>query len=180
MLAILLGETHPVATDMAAFVTRFTNKESFCISLLQVADSIAGPTRLVCYVQLQMRTWFLDVASCTAVASVTAPNFNRSWCLTNVGDMSWLPAMLLSYQSPKTGTGGPGTGGNDEDKKPTQVCNASPSRHFEDLETGITKAKFNDVIKKVGFPPKVKREGKDIDTCISWDLHGLCNSNCPP
>ena len=76
----------------------------------------------------------------------------------------WHPAMPLSYQSPKSGIGGPGTGGNDKDKKkPTQVCNTTLSTCFEDFKTRITTAKFNEVIKKVGSPPKVKCDGKGID-----------------
>ena len=50
---------------------------------------------------------------------------------------------------------------------------------FEDFKTGITKAKFNEVIKKVGSPPKVKRDRNNVDVCISWHLWGLPNSNCP-
>ena len=165
---------------MTVFVTRFTNKKSFCISCLRVADNVAGPAWLVCCMQLQTRAWFLDVASCTAVASVAAPNFNRAWRLTTAGNMSWLPAVPLSHQSPKTGTGGPGAAGiNKNKKKPKQVCDAIPSTDFEDFKTRITKAKFNEVIKKVGSPPKVKRDGKDINMCILWHLRGLCNSNCP-
>ena len=88
--------------------------------------------------------------------------------------------MPLSYQSTKSRTGSKSTSGDDKDKKKsTQVCNTTPSTRFEDFKTGVTKAKFNEVIKKVGSPPKVKRDGKEIDTCISWHLWGLCNSNCP-
>ena len=172
VLAVLLGETHPVVMDMAAFVSRFTNKESFYVSHLQVADSVAGPMRLVCHIQPQTRAWFLDVASCimaAAVARVTAPNFNRAWRLTTVGDMLWLQTVPLSYQSSKSGRSGLSASGDDkEKKKPMQVHNTTPSTCFEDFKTGITKAKFNKVIKKVGSPPKVKRDGEDVDMCVSW------------
>ena len=117
--------------------------------------------------QLQTRAWFLDVASYTAAAAVsrvTASNFNRAWHLTTVGDMLWLPTMPLSYQSTNSGTGGTSMSSNDKEKnKPAQVRNTTPSTRFKDFKTGVTKAKFNEMIKKVGSLPKVKGDGKDFD-----------------
>ena len=146
-------------------------------------DSVAGPAQLVLFVQLQTQAWFLDAASCTtaaAVSRVTAPNFNHARHLTMVGDVSWLPAVPLSHQSSKLGMSDmSASGDNKEKKKPTQVHKTTPSVHFEDFKTGITKAKFIEVIKKVGSPPKGKRDRKDINVCTLWHLRGLCNSNCP-
>ena len=132
VLAILLGETHPVVTDLATFVTWFTNKESFCISHLHVADCLVETVQLVSHVQLQACTWFLDIESCTtgaAVASVTASNFIQVWHLTGVVDTSWLPTMPLTYHSPKSVPGGPMLGGDNKDKKTTQVRNVITTHH---------------------------------------------------
>ena len=38
--------------------------------------------------------------------------------------------------------------------------------------------KFNNVIKKVGPPPSVKRDNKDVAICASYHLRGLCFTTC--
>ena len=99
VLAMFLGETHLVVTDLADLVTWFTNEKSFYASWLQVTDSLIGPVRLGCCMQPQMCAWFLEIASRTVaapLAGVVAPNFNQVWCLMTVGDMSWSPAMPLT------------------------------------------------------------------------------------
>ena len=49
---------------------------------------------------------------------------------------------------------------------------------FDKFKTGITNNKFNDIIKKVGPPPTVKRKGKDVATCVSYHLRGTCFEGC--
>ena len=63
-------------------------------------------------------------------------------------------------------------------KKSAQVRNLNMSSYFNEFKTGISSNKFNDVIKKVGQPPMVKREGKDVATCVLHHLHGTCFKGC--
>ena len=63
-------------------------------------------------------------------------------------------------------------------KKAEQVRNSSVDPRFEEFKTLISKTKFNDVIKKVGEPPKVTRGGKELSMCASYHLRGTCFSNC--
>ena len=58
------------------------------------------------------------------------------------------------------------------------VRNTQMDARFEDFKTGISNNKFNDVIKKVGAPPTVKRGGEDIAMCVSYHLRGACFESC--
>ena len=50
--------------------------------------------------------------------------------------------------------------------------------HVKEFKTGITSEKFNNVIKKVEPPPLVKHSGKDVPTCVSYNLRGMCFKGC--
>ena len=80
ILAILLSKTHPVVTDLAVFVTRFTSRESSRVTRLQVPDGLLGPAHLVCHVQPQMLAWFLDVALSQAHPVVGHLDWHQ-WCI---------------------------------------------------------------------------------------------------
>jgi hypothetical protein len=60
----------------------------------------------------------------------------------------------------------------------TQVCDGKMNPKFEDFWAAINANKFNDVIKKVGPPPSVQRNGKTVPMCASYHLRGSCFDNC--
>jgi hypothetical protein len=55
-------------------------------------------------------------------------------------------------------------------KKAQQVMNKAISSQFKEFEVHITNSKFNDLIKKVGAPPTVKRDDKETQMCMSYHL----------
>ena len=63
-------------------------------------------------------------------------------------------------------------------RKAQPVRNLNMESRFEDFKTGIANNKFNDVIKKVGAPPTVKRGGQDVQMCVSYHLRGTCFDTC--
>ena len=97
--------------------------------------------------------------------------------------MPWLPMLPQRYCSitlpkildPKTKTKIDNPNGK---KKLAQVCNLNMSSCFEEFKTGITNNKFNNVIKKVGAPPAVKCDGKDVPMYVSYHLQGTCFEGC--
>ena len=95
------------------------------------------------------------------------------------GDTSWLPELPIGYQLPLNEKPPPKEPLEPlPKKKASQVRNTNMSPRFGDFKTNIENAKFNDVIKKHGAPPTVKRDGKDVPMCASYHLRGMCYSNC--
>ena len=96
----------------------------------------------------------------------------------SVGDMAWLPHLPQHYYSVMT----PKANSKADKDKPSKLeesggkQKAQPVRNlnmescFEDFKTGIANNKFNDVIKKVGLPPTVKRGSQDVQMCVSYHL----------
>ena len=182
-LATFLGPNHPLARSLARFVVDFQAKEPFYINQMQLHDSAYGPGRLMRYVQLHTRYYLDSVWKASSPAhGVVAHNFCDALIKMVTGDMSWLPALPTQYTtSPKTPKGRVKQD-EDEDKeakkKATQVRNGKMNPKFEDFRTNINASKFNDVIKKVGAPPSVERNGKQVPMCASYHLRGTCFNNC--
>lgn len=185
LLIALLGEAHSQVVLYTSFLQAYTNRENFFMGRIQRADAKLGPARLLRFVQLHMRAWLSAMweaptaAAATAVPSINLMSATRKMQL---GDMTWLPELPARYlKEPEGGSGGapsstkvsPGLTG-----KATQVRNTKANARFDDFKGAIGNTKFNDVIRKVGHPPMVKRNGKDVPMCASYHLRGMCFSNC--
>jgi hypothetical protein len=182
-MAALLGDAHPVTISLNNFLTEYNGKETFFIGRLQREDGVFGPARLLRFVQLQFRAWFSAHETANTVAShaaIITPQLMDALHKMQVGDMSWLPTLPASYRiEPKNkGPGGDKDPDDGSKKKALQVRNTAMNTRFDDFKTGISQNKFNDLIKKVGTPPTVKRGGKEISMCASYHLRGSCFSNC--
>lgn len=185
VLVALLGETHMLVEHYSRFLTSYTNRENFYMGRLQRVDTSFGVARLLRYVQLSMRAWFEEIWDSPASAGVMLPDFQHPLSKMALGDMQWLPQLPAKYlpaspaPSPAS-TDKPVPGGPKEEpkKKADQVRNNNMDPRFDEFKLLISKTKFNDVIKKVGEPPKVTRGGKDISMCASYHLRGSCFSNC--
>ncbi|MEA3642885.1 MAG: hypothetical protein VBE63_23515 [Lamprobacter sp.] len=191
LLATLLEETHEVVQQLSRFTTQFLNKEPFYVSRLQNVDPKYGPARLLRYVQLHVRAYFADTlgaATPAVAAAVPTPQFLDRLRDMKVGDMSWLPHLPQRYYSTVTPKSEPRVEPEDKPGKAPKkeeggtkrkaVRNTQMDARFEDFKTGISNSKFNDVIKKVGAPPTVKRGGDDIAMCVSYHLRGTCFESC--
>ncbi|KAL7561733.1 hypothetical protein ACA910_010945 [Epithemia clementina (nom. ined.)] len=70
-------------------------------------------------------------------------------------------------------------------RREAQIINSQRNDKFKDFEAQLGRIKLNDVIKKVGPPPAIKRSdpeqgGKIIELpmCGSYHLWCVCNSKC--
>jgi hypothetical protein len=185
LLATLLGETHPVVQELSRFVTQFMNKEPFYVSRIQNVDPKYGPARMLRYVQLHVRAYFADVmAAATPAIVVPIPSFQVRLRDMMVGDMAWFPHLPQRYYSainPKADAKTDKASKSDDGgakRKAQPVRNTQMESRFEDFKTGISNNKFNDVIKKVGPPPNVKRGGEEVAMCVSYHLRGTCFDTC--
>ncbi|HKK56614.1 hypothetical protein [Marinobacter sp.] len=196
LLVTLIGETHPLVQELSRFTVQFMNKEPFYVKCLTNIDPKYGPARLLRYVQLNVRAYFLEImgaATPALVSRVHLPEFTIRLRDMQVGNMSWLPHLPQRYYStytpdpkdpvkPEDKTKKPEDKDPKEDgggkKKAQPVRNTHMESRFEDFKTGISKNKFNDVIKKVGPPPKVKRGGEEVAMCVSYHLRGSCFDTC--
>ena len=188
LLIVLLGETHPVVLAYGRFLTIYANRENFYMGQLQHVDGTLGPARLLRFVQLVMRAWFqglMEAASDAEARAVPIPDFVGALHRTNIGDMAWLPTLPSQYLkrpelppivSPEKA--GEKSSDKESDKKQLQILNKQKNARFDDFKLGISNTKFNDAIKKVGPPPTVLRNGKEVPMCASYHLRGVCWSNC--
>ena len=188
VLLAMLGGTHSVVLTYERFVKTYVNRENFYMGRLQRLDPTAGGARLLRYVQLVMRAWFqgvFDAPDAAGANLVPKPDFMGAVQKLNIGDNSWMPDIPSRYlkkapaPSPAPGDEkvGPAKPPRD-DKKQLQVQNKSCNPIFDQFKDKINATKFNDVIKKVGSPPNLKRGGKEIPMCASYHLRGVCWSNC--
>ncbi len=186
-LGAILGTDHDRVKSYQAFINNYTAKETFYIGRLFSSDGVYGPARLLHYVQLLMRAWFYEnkiAADATARATISAPNFCKALYSMHIGDMTWLPTLPSKYivtpMEPKAPKAAMDTVKVEGDKKKAQqICNLDANAEFDAFQTKIfSMAKFNDIIKKVGAPPTVKRNSTDVPMCISHHLQGQCFSNC--
>jgi hypothetical protein len=183
LLAAFLGTAHPLVQNLGQFVVEFQSKEPFYINQLQLYDASYGPSRLLRYVHLHVR-FYLDHVwkSPTSAHGIHAQNFSDSLIKMMTGDMSWLPSLPVQYTtSPKTPKSKPNSESPEEadsKKKMTQVRNRKMNPKFEDFCAAINANKFNNIIKKVGPPPSVQRNGKTVPMCASYHLRGSCFDNC--
>ena len=184
LIATLLGDRHACTIQLQNWLKNYTNKENFYISRVQREDGAQGPARLLRYIQLNFRAWFMASESATTPAAralIPPLEIASSLNKTEIGDMTWLPLMPFSYHYSQKKVTTPGTEKEDDEsnkKKSSQVRNPTVNTRFDDFKSGITQSKFNDLIKKVGAPPTVQRGGKTIPMCASYHLRGTCFSNC--
>jgi hypothetical protein len=187
ILATILGRQHPLVGSLGSFLTQFQAREPFYINQVQQYDSSYGPGRLLRYVHLQTRWYMSSVwTAATPGTPVTSPDFGTALTKTMMGDMSWLPSLPVQYTTSPKASKHLKEGKEDLDdtkeketkKKAQQVRNPKMNPRFEEFRSGINAAKFNDIIKKVGAPPNVQRNGASIPICASYHLRGNCFNNC--
>jgi hypothetical protein len=182
LLAAFLGTGHQLVCKLGRFVVKFQSKEPFYVNQLQLYNAAYGPSRLLRYVHLHVRFYLDSVWKAPTSAHGVRPHvFLDALTKTMTGDMSWLPSLPVQYTtSPKAQKLVPTPNTNDEleKKKMTQVRNGKMNPKFVDFRSGINATKFNDVIKKVGPPPSVQRNGKTVPMCASYHLRGSCFDNC--
>jgi hypothetical protein len=178
LLLAILGETHPILLTYNTFLNSFVNREIFFVGRIMREDAKGGPARLVRFVQLHIRAWFQatwDAADAITARGVPDPEWLTGLHKISIGDLSWLPAMPPQYCSEHAERRMP----TDTSKeKATVVNNVHKNPRFEDFRIAITNTKFNDAIRRVGDPPKIKRAGKELNMCASYHLRGMCYSNC--
>jgi hypothetical protein len=182
LLAAFLGTGHQLVRNLGRFVVKFQSKEPFYVNQLQLYDAAYGPGHLLRYAHLHVR-YYLDSVwkSPTSAHGIQAHAFLDALVKMMTGDMSWLPSLPVQYTtSPKApkGTPTPPATNEPEKKRMAQVRNGKMNPKFEDFRSGINATKFNDVIKKVGPPPSVQRNGKSVPMCASYHLRGSCFDNC--
>jgi hypothetical protein len=98
ILASLLGDQHPLVQRYGIFLTDLDNKENFYFERLQKADAQYGPARLLRFIHLHTRAWFLEVWNAADQASacqIPLPPFKMALRLMVVDDMHWLPELQL-------------------------------------------------------------------------------------
>ena len=186
LIGTLLGDSHDLTTEVQGFLTAYTRRENFFMGRLQRADSKNGPGRLLRFIQLHTRAYFFSVDTAATLAerqNVSTPAFKHALHQMTVGDMTWLPELPSGYYKPSTDpidSPSPSKTEKDKDKKAsaTQVRNTKLNIRFDDFKLAISQSKFNDLIKKVGAPPTVKRNGTDVPMCASYHLRGNCFTNC--
>ena len=111
-----------------------------------------------------------DANTLAAAVAAPVPQFLACLCDVMVGNVLWprmLPQCYHSVTLPKVldSKTDPKLDNPNSKKKSAQVRNLIMSLHFKD---------FDNIIKKVGPPPAVTHDGKDIPTCVSHHLHGTC------
>jgi hypothetical protein len=179
LLMCMIEDAHAISRNYTRFLGNYIGKENFYNGRIQRADPKLGPARLLRYVQLHMRAWFHNIGMANDLVTagdVTPPKLMEALEKTTLGDMSWLPDLPPQYLKSANNT--PNRIPDDPRSKAVQVANPSKNVRFEDFRVGISKTKFNDAIRKVGEPPKVVRNGKEVPMCASYHLRGMCFNNC--
>jgi hypothetical protein len=187
LMRTLFGADHNLVGAIEAFVHEFIGRESFYSARISAEDPRHGPARLLRYVQLHVRNWFQmawDAEGAYEAAALPLPKLTEGLGKVHLGDMSWLPKLPAAYTTPpaaKAAAGGGGGGGavpKEPAPKATVVTNPNRSELFDPFQSKIASSKFNDIIERIGGPPKVKRSGAEVAICVSYHLRGSCFSNC--
>jgi hypothetical protein len=183
LLLALFGPGHVLTAAVVRFMAAYTAQEDFFAAKINEYDPRMGQARMLRYIQLRVRKWFLDTwttAGSAAPVAVPAPNLNTALDEMEVGDMRWLPSLPKRYtqpvEAPKTASEKPA--GAAPKPKATQVINPAVSDKFDAFRDKIAEVKFNDVIARIGEPPKVTRAGATLAMCASYHLRGRCTSTC--
>jgi hypothetical protein len=203
VMVSILGEQHALINKYNHFLEDLDAKESFYSERIQKYDPILGPARLLRFVQLHTRAWFLRVQETSDHAEARAvklPPYHKPGEKMVVNSMSWLPDM--PHTGPKQNSLTPGHPGdrenekkrgnpgdsssiwtqvnrNDEGKRPKlTVVNPQKNKIFEDFNTKIENTRFNTAIAKVGPPPPIQRDNRQVNMCASYHLRGNCSTTC--
>lgn len=184
VLLAMLGDTHRVVLGFTRFLTRYVNRENFFVGRLQRADPNLGPGRLLRFVQLLMRAWFQAIWDAPTVAdarAVAVPGLEEALEKMVIGDMSWLPELPTKYVREAPPPPPPVT---DDDASPQRttraqmVVNANYNVRFDEFREFLNSTRMNDIIRRIGPPPNVSRNGRQVPMCASYHLRHNCFSNC--
>jgi hypothetical protein len=151
-------------------------RESFYMARIQQVDPKHGPARLLRFVQLHVRAWFMASWNCEdphQAAALPRPALADGLNKVQLSDMTWLPTMPAAYLKAT-----PAKEEGDSRPKSTSVTNPHKNPKFDEFRAKIATTKFNDVIRRVGDPPKVTRNGSEVTICASYHLRGSCFANC--
>jgi hypothetical protein len=94
MLAALIGDQHPLTAQYHRLLMDLERKETLFLERILKHDSKFGPARLLRFVQLHTRAWFLQALQAHDHAQAQAiplPPFQKPLPKMLVNDMSWLP-----------------------------------------------------------------------------------------
>jgi hypothetical protein len=96
ILAALIGDQHPLTAQYHRLLMDLERKETIFLERILKHDSKFGPARLLRFVQLHTRAWFLQALQAHDHAQAQAiplPPFQEPLPKILVSDMSWLPDM---------------------------------------------------------------------------------------
>ena len=180
-----MGDQQPLVSHYSTFLTALDQKENFFFERLLKVDGQYGPARLLRFIHLQIRAWFSEVWNATdheMARAVPLPPFIKALRMMVVDDMNWLPS--LPHQRTKHLLQLPARQTESKRQKTTQLPFAqvsNPKRNplFEQFRTNINNTKFNEAINKVGPPPNITKNGKEVQMCASYHLRGSCKNQCP-
>jgi hypothetical protein len=196
IVASLLGHQHTMTQKYKDFLDDVEMNESFYADRIQKHDPNFGAARLLRFVQLHTRAWFIKTLQATDHAEAKAiklPPFHKPAEKMAVNNMTWLPNMPTG---PKHSSITPGQTGNQDAKRKypddasqsmhrpgtkrpnLTVVNPQRNKMFEDFSTKIANTKFKTAIEKIGPPPSVQRDGSDVAMCASYHLRGNCSTSC--
>jgi hypothetical protein len=192
-LVAVIGEQHVMTHQYKCFMDDLEKQESFYADRIEKCDPIFGPSRLLRFVQLHVRAWFLKVLEATDHARARAraiklPPLHKPSEKMLVNNMTWLPEMPiarskhLAFTFGHTENRGNGTqnekldethagyrtsGNNDAQRPKLTIVNPQRNKIFEGFSTKIASIKVRTAIAKVGHPPTVQRDGHEVTMCVS-------------
>jgi len=144
-----------------------------------------------------IRSWFQEVLN--DEEDVPIPDFRadltsyeRTKRFDWVPDYSGIPAIKALEGTRPTandggGSGGGGGGDRTNTNPPTNDANARASNNHRDprytgntpFANNVRTRSITDAIAAAGRPPpQVTREGRTMQTCLSWHVKGSCSRNC--
>jgi hypothetical protein len=96
ILAALIGDQHPLTAQYHRLLMDLERKETLFLERILKQDSKLGPARLLRFVQLHTRAWFLQALQAhdhVQAQAIPLPPLQKPLPKMLVYDMSWLPDM---------------------------------------------------------------------------------------
>ena len=204
LLKVIIGETHPLATELGAYCNRMMSNESR-LHLLQ-ADHLLLPTMLCKKIAVTTSNWFKNQAA--SPAPIPIPNFCKVF--EDIDNESpWQPVMspiflaalnLTAFRhrptptftpisnvpmvppvTPPTGNNGTGAAPpTNADPNGARInnlhFNATLFSNYKAAPTTCRKIRHKIQAGEVPALPLSKMDNQSI--CLAWHTKGLCNDNC--
>ena len=101
IIKAILGDAHDVSVELQNFLAQYTAKENFYMGRIVRVDGIHGPARILRFVQLRHRAWFAAHETATTAAAralITTPTLMEGLNKMEIGDVTWLPEIPVSYR----------------------------------------------------------------------------------